>query len=462
MRKSIPIVALALMALAGTIDLNNLDDYANQAVPNYITEDNTPNNNAISDLGATLGRVLFYDKSLSVNNTIACASCHLQEFAFGDTAVASQGVNGTTGRHSMRLINARFAEEGTAFWDERAASFEIQATLPIQDHGEMGFSGTQGDPDLDSLIRKMQNITYYPRLFDTVYGDSAITESRMQMAIAQFVRSIQSFDSKYDVGRANAPNDMVPFTNFTADENAGKALFLAAPTFDPQRNRIGGGAGCGGCHRAPEFDIDPNTDNNGVIDAIGGGTDLTNTRSPSLRDVFNGNGELNGPLMHTGSFATFDEVLDHYDDLAAGPGLDPRLAGMGLGQNLALTNDERNQLTAFLKTLTGSDVYTNPQWSSPFDGDSLTILPEASTGGSTSLAELNNNNALQLYPNPAATTVFLKGLQPGANTQVTVFNLSGQIMQQATYQNGLNISALPNGHYLIRTEGQVLRFQKIN
>src|SRR5690606_10956435 len=106
-------------------------------------------------------------------------------------------------------------------------------TQPIQDHAEMGFSGANGDPDLDDLIVKMQAVPYYPFLFDAAFGDSTITEARMQSAIAQFVRSIQDFETKYDAGRALAPNDGVPFQNFTQGENAGKQLFLTPPQFNP-------------------------------------------------------------------------------------------------------------------------------------------------------------------------------------------------------------------------------------
>ena len=105
----------------------------------------------------------------------------------------------------MRLVNARFSEEDNFFWDERARSLEEQTTQPIQDHIEMGFSGTNGQPNLDSLIRKMQNIDYYQSLFTLAFNDNTITEERMQQALAQFVRSIQSFDSKYDTGRAQVP-----------------------------------------------------------------------------------------------------------------------------------------------------------------------------------------------------------------------------------------------------------------
>lgn len=138
------LLVVALLAISATLDLGKPDNYANQTVPAYITKDNTPPVNILNDKTATLGRVLFYDKKLSTNNTISCASCHHQQFAFGDTASASVGVNGTTGRHAMRLINGRFANEGSFFWDERAATLEQQTLEPIQDHVEMGFSGQNG------------------------------------------------------------------------------------------------------------------------------------------------------------------------------------------------------------------------------------------------------------------------------------------------------------------------------
>ena len=375
------LIAGCFLLISGTIDLNELFNYADQSIPNYINKDNTPLNNELTDPGATLGRVLFYDKNLSVNNTISCASCHQQEFAFGDTARVSVGVAGVTGRHSMRLINARFANEGRFFWDERTNSLEQQTTMPIQDHVEMGFSGTNGDPDLDSLIRKLEAVDYYQELFTFVYGSPQISEGRMRRALAQFVRSIQSYDSKYDEGRAMVGNNNAPFPNFTQQENLGKNLFSTPP---PQ-----GGAGCQGCHRAPEFDIDPNSRNNGVTGVVGDpmALDIEVTRSPSLRDIINPNGFLNGPLMHNGAFNDLLSVINHYDSIAIdtnNTNLDPRLRGAPggpggpppAGQNLQLTQDEKEALVAFLRTLTGSDVYTNEKWSDPFDENGeLTIVP---------------------------------------------------------------------------------------
>jgi len=364
------LLSLAFFFLNGTIDLDNLSDYANQPVPNYVNRDNTPNNNQITDLGATLGRVLFYDKNLSANNTISCASCHKQEFAFGDDVIQSVGLSGgLTGRHSMRLVNARFAQEDNFFWDERAGSLEEQTTMPIQDHIEMGFSGTNGDPTFDELITKLSQIDYYQQLFTEAYGDSDITEERMQSALAQFIRSIQSFDAKYDAGLAQTGNPNAPFPNFTTQENQGKQLFMAPPNQN--------GANCQTCHRAPTFDIVPNSRNNGVIGVAGNPTavDVTNTRAPSLRDLVNPTGQLNGPMMHDGSMTSLLEVINHYDQIIVDPrnnNLDNRLRGGrggrgGNGQNLNLTEAEKEALVAFLGTLTGSAIYTDERWSDPFD-----------------------------------------------------------------------------------------------
>lgn len=360
-----------VVATFGTnIDLNNLENYANQSIPNYITKNNT-GTNFITDKGATLGRVLFYDKNLSSNNQISCASCHQQANAFSDTKIASDGVNGTTERHSMRLINNRFARETKFFWDERASSLEFQTTQPIRNHIEMGFSGTNGDLDFNSLITKLTAIPYYKELFNFVYGSNEITEERIQLALAQFVKSIQSFDSKYDLGRAQVTSDNMPFPNFTAQENNGKNLFLTPPVFNASGSRTGGGLGCAGCHAAPEFDIDPNSLNNGIGASINGGPDFTITRAPSLRDLVKTNGSTNGQMMHTGVITTLQAAIGHYGNLTNAainnPNLDPRLKPNGFGQQLHLNATEVDAVMAFLKTLSGTNVYIDKKWSSPFN-----------------------------------------------------------------------------------------------
>jgi cytochrome c peroxidase len=355
---------------SGRINLNSLANYANQTKPAYITRDNTAAN-AISNAKATLGRVLFYDKQLSIDNSVSCASCHKQSFAFGDTAIASKGVaGGVTTRHSMRLVNARFGNEAKFFWDERATSLENQTTQPIQNHVEMGFSGQNGRPAISTLLTKLQGLDYYNELFKFAYGDVTISETRLQECLAQFVRSIQSFDSKFDAGRVLVAADNQPFPNFTVQENQGKDLFITPPVFDATGNRVGGGLGCQGCHAAPEFDIDPNSGNNGVIGILNApGIDINITRAPSLRNLTNANGTPNTPMMHTGNFATLQNVIGHYGSINLAPAnnrLDPRLRPNGFGQQLNLTATEVQAVVAFIRTLTGSAVYTDARWSDPF------------------------------------------------------------------------------------------------
>lgn len=358
-------------AFGANIDLNNLINYSGQSKPNYIVKDNT-GGNPIVNAKATLGRVLFYDKNLSINNSISCSSCHKQEFAFSDTTLVSSGIlGGVTTRHSMRLVNSRFAVERRFFWDERAASLELQTTQPIADHSEMGFSGLNGRPAISVLLNKLQGIGYYNELFKFAYNDVNVTEARLQESLAQFIRSIQSFDSKYDAGRALVTNDNQNFPNFTAEENAGKSLFINPPVFNANSIRIAGGLGCNGCHNAPEFDIDPNSLNNGITGVINStNRDLIVTRAPSLRDLTRVGGKVNGPMMHTGANKTLRSVINHYNTINfnqnQNPNLDPRLAPNRIGQNLNLTETEINAVIAFLQTLSGTNVYTDKKWENPF------------------------------------------------------------------------------------------------
>lgn len=346
------------------LDLASIPDYSGQSVPAYIQKRNSAT--VLENNKVLLGRVLFYDKKLSVNNQISCASCHKQQFAFSDTSQTSRGVNGNTGRHSMRLVNVRFAEEVKFFWDERAATLADQVLQPVQDHTEMGFSGTGGNPDVADLMAKLSSETYYKELFTFVYGDPAANSDRVRECLTQFVQSIQSFDSKYDEGRAQVVREDDNFPNFTASENRGKLLFLRNSNFGPGAIRVGGGLGCGSCHRAPEFDIDPVTRNNGFIEKIGGGQDMTVFRAPTLRDLMRPDGSLNGKLMHAGKL-TLRQTLEHYNtQTMLNANLDARLRPEGKAKDLKMTEQEFEDVMAFIVTLAGSKLYTDPKWSDPF------------------------------------------------------------------------------------------------
>ncbi|PQJ17310.1 cytochrome-c peroxidase [Nonlabens tegetincola] len=347
------------------ISLSTTLPYQNTQVPNYIRFVNTGND--VENEKAQLGRVLFYDKNLSIDNSISCASCHIQSHAFGDLNMASIGVNGITTRHSMRLVNAGYRPGTSYFWDERASSLEDQVLQPIQDHIEMGFSGSNDSNTLESLVQKLQSLEYYPVLFKQVYGNEQVTTEGIQESLANFVLSIQSFDSKFDEGLVQTGNINTPFPNFTPSENRGKRLFNTPA--------VNGGAGCVSCHAGPEFAIRDDIHNNGVIGVLNNPNlnDHDNTRSPSLRDLTDPMGNLNGPLMHDASLSTLLEIVNHYNqiDIANQQLLDPLLfSSVGptgpVGQDLQLTETQKEDLINFLRTLSGNSVYTDEKWSNPF------------------------------------------------------------------------------------------------
>ena len=178
------------MAQVTTIDMSDPDEYELVPYPSHYGQaqntDNVPANNPITNEGASLGRVLFYDTELSQNRTISCASCHVQSLGFTDSARFSTGyLGGKTAFHSMRLGNGRFYAPGLQFWDRRSISLEDQSTQPIQDHIEMGFDSANGG--FDALIQQLDGLLYYRELFAWAFGDAAITEDRIQKALGQFV-----------------------------------------------------------------------------------------------------------------------------------------------------------------------------------------------------------------------------------------------------------------------------------
>lgn len=350
-------------------------NYANPDLPRFFTaqniqdQDNTPDNNQVTDWGATLGRVLFYDKAMSLNQTIACASCHLQEAGFSDPDALSTGFEGgLTGRNSMGLTNARYYTRGSFFWDERAATLEDQVLMPIQDHIEMGLT-------LDTLVNRLAALDYYPDLFELAFGDEEVTSERISFALAQFIRAMVSTNSKFDEGLASLDRGQnmgnTPFDNFTDLENLGKMLFFSNRT------------NCSACHGSVNF-VGNVPRNNGLelasvdlgIGAISGNQrDIGLFKVNSLRNI-----ELTGPYMHDGRFATLEEVIEHYNSgVVAHPNLAPQLRGGGPGggpggpggnnnqpRRLNLSDQEKQALVDFLKTLTDIEFIEDAKFADPF------------------------------------------------------------------------------------------------
>ncbi|MEP3381122.1 MAG: cytochrome c peroxidase, partial [Maribacter dokdonensis] len=322
-------------------------NYANILLPDFFldndvrNEDNTPNNNEITDNGATLGRVLFYDTNLSRNNTIFCASCHIQEHGFSDPTALSTGFDGElTSRNSMGLANARFYENGRFFWDERAASLEEQTLVPIQDLVEMGLT-------LPELEAKLSVVDYYEALFTNAFGDDNVTSERIALALSQFIRSMVSYESKFDEGLAQVNDIDDNFPNLTNSENRGKQLFMSNQTR------------CFDCHTTNVFvgdaarnnGLDATITDPGVGGITGNNNDLGEFKVPSLRNI-----ALTGPYMHDGRFETLEEVIEHYNSgVQNNPNLDNRLTQGNNVRRLNLSDNDKQALVDFLHTLTDTE-----------------------------------------------------------------------------------------------------------
>ncbi|MEI7534707.1 MAG: cytochrome c peroxidase [Verrucomicrobiae bacterium] len=333
---------------------------ASFSVNPVLAEDNMvtigPNADATTDAGATLGRVLFYDKRLSTNQTISCASCHVQANGFSDPRQFSVGYNGSVGtRNAMGLSNARWYQRRHFFWDERANTLEDQTLMPIQNPIEMGMT-------LDALTNRLAAEPYYTNLFALAFGSPAITTNGISKALAQFVRSIVTTQSKYDIGVTNN------FANFTAQENLGRLIFFGQTNFPPNPP-----ATCAICHGTENFVPTTTLNNNGLefpyVDlGVGGITGVTAQNGlfkvPSLRNI-----ALTAPYMHDGRFTNLAQVVAFYSSgIVSGPNLSTPLVGPG-GQplRLNLTTAQQAALVAFLNTLTDTNLVMDPKLSDPFN-----------------------------------------------------------------------------------------------
>jgi len=294
--------------------------------------DNTPADNALTNDGATLGRVLFYDKHLSKNNTVSCGSCHKPETSFSDDAILSKGFNaGLTTRHSMPLLNVRFYKSGKMFWDERAATLEKQILQPIQNTVEMGLTLTE-------LEDKVKALSYYPALFQKAFGSTQIDSVKIAKAVSQFLRSIVTFQSKYDQVKQG-------LTSFTADETAGEQLFITPPAAP------GIGPACGGCHTPPMFITSAPAGPFAFPDPTDLGINNQNRfKSSSLRNV-----ALTAPYFHNGKVASLTAMLN-----GGPPGSPTNVPAHSVAPQ------DAPKLLAFLQTLTDNSVTTDVKFSDPF------------------------------------------------------------------------------------------------
>jgi cytochrome c peroxidase len=293
--------------------------------------------NPVSEEGFQLGRNLFYDPILSRDNTISCASCHSQSNGFThiDHAV-SHGIDGKKGnRNSLALVNLAWSKN--FMWDGGVNNLEVQAINPITNPLEM-------DEKLENVVAKLQLSQKYRTLFEKAFGDKEVTSQRLLKALAQFTSMLISSDSKYDkVMRHEAV--------FTDQEQNGYELFKS---------------NCASCHKEPLF-CDDKFENNGLkpdADFKDGGRiritknnrDSLRFKVPTLRNI-----ELTGPYMHDGSINNLQMVLFHYtENIHDSPTLSPQL-----NKKIVLSQQQKDNLLEFLKTLTDKAFINNPRFQYP-------------------------------------------------------------------------------------------------
>ncbi len=335
------------------IEQNSSEEYTLNA-PIYFGNAIENKNNPLTEDGINLGRHLFYEKSLSIDSTISCSSCHLQKHGFSDTLQFSKGVNGKiTKRKSMGLSN--LAWQTNFFWEGRATSLEQQAINPIESEDEMNLNR-------EEAVSRLNQNPLYRTLCEKAFNTTQFTPDLIAKAIAQFERTIVSGQSKYDLYKHGK-------ATLTPSELRGENLFFTHP--DPANGLRGGN--CGDCHTGG-LTTNNKFSNNGLqLNTTDIGREKV-TKNPKDRGKFKvvslRNIALHPPFMHDGRFNTLNEVLDHYNEhIQESEELDPQIsqATNSLNSNkLDLTTNEKKDIIAFLHTLTDNSLSNNEKLSNPF------------------------------------------------------------------------------------------------
>ncbi len=287
-----------------------------------------PTDNPLTEEKIALGKKLYFDKKLSKDGTVACATCHDPAMAWTEHRATSEGIKGQVGgANSPTVINAAYAT--SQFWDGRMATLEEQALGPIENPIEMGHK-------LPDLVKELAEIAEYQEGFEKAFGTPEVTSDRIAKAIASFERTVLSGNSPYDkfkAGDESALNDA---------QKRGLKLFESV--------------GCADCHAPPVFSnyrfynagigMDKEKPDEGRKGFTGDDGDLGKFRVPMIREVAN-----TGPYFHDGSVASLEEAVKI---MAQGGKPNDNLSGMmkAVGEE-KLTDENIKDLVEFLKALSG-------------------------------------------------------------------------------------------------------------
>jgi len=310
-------------------------DYIDLAIPKGFTNPEISADNRPTKTKVELGKKLFFDTRLSKDNSISCASCHKQAFAFADNQAISKGIENRTGfRNAQPLQNLAWSK--LFFRDGGVIQLDLAALNAITAHDEMA-------SNLNEIISKLKLDNSYLQLFRTAFQDT-ITSKGILQALGAYQRTLISGNSRYDkFAFQNNP------TALNEQEKNGKDLF-----FSPKTN-------CSACHSSFLF-TNQTFQNNGLYELYADTGRQRITLLPEDRGLFKvpslRNVELSAPYMHDGSFANLEAVIEHYN---AGGVNYPNKSS--LIQPLNLTANEKSSLIAFLKSLTDDEFINNPQFS---------------------------------------------------------------------------------------------------
>ncbi len=320
---------------------------------------------------AVLGRVIFYDKKLSKDGTVSCASCHKQALAFSDDQAFSEGVfDRSTSRNSFALGSvANFsAYYGTDlngsnairfFWDNRAETVADQSRGSMTNAQEM-------DMTMHEIAATVEAQPYYAPLFKKAFGSEVVSEELVLEAVANFVNAMGSFQSQFDAEANQSQASFVgnfgntvynsDFNGFTAAENRGKKLY---------------NNNCSSCHsgnmgrpvlQLANNGLESNPTDLGVGAITGQNEQKGSFKVPTLRNI-----ELTAPYMHDGRFANLNDVLDFYSTgIQNHPFLHADLKANGQPKQMNFTAENKSDLVAFLNTLTDDDMLADKKFSDPF------------------------------------------------------------------------------------------------
>lgn len=324
-------------------------------IPSHFPQMVIPEDNPMTVEGVELGRKLFYEEKLSGDNSISCASCHSPQAAFSDPNQFSTGIDGIQGnRNSMALINLGWTQN--FFWDGRSLTLEEQILEPVPNPIEMHQSWKDAVDKLSSSLE-------YRNMFFKAFGEQGIDSVKVSKAIAQFLRTMISGSSKYDVmykfenGITLTTADQAVFSTVSPDEWAGYDLFKSL-----------NGADCLHCHKGTMMRIDGFSNNGldatftdlGRGEVTGNSFDNGKFKVPTLRNI-----EYSAPYMHDGRFATLDEVIDHYSHgIEISTTLDPLIEFSSQG-GVQLDPQEKLLLKKFLLTLSDPSFINNPDFQDP-------------------------------------------------------------------------------------------------